>query len=108
MFKPTFTSYVSRGTFGSYDLNADIDKRWRVPGDEATTNVPGVQGMSGYSYNRYVFSDSQVIDGDHIRFRELSLKYDLSDLIKSRIVRNAGVTFSARNLGFFWRKTKTV
>lgn len=106
MFKPTFTSYVSRGTFGSYDLNADIDKRWRVPGDEATTNVPGVQGMSGYSYNRYVFSDSQVIDGDHIRFRELSLKYDLSDLIKSRIVRNAGVTFSARNLGFFWRKNK--
>ena len=35
--------------------------------------------MGGYSYSRYVFSDSQVIDGDHIRFRELSLKYDMTN-----------------------------
>lgn len=105
MFKPTFGSYISRyGTLTQYDLNTDIDKRWRNPGDEATTYVPGVRGMSGYSYSRYVYGTNQVIDGDHIRFRELSLKYDLSDLIKSGMVRGASVNLTARNLGFFWRK----
>jgi TonB-linked SusC/RagA family outer membrane protein len=107
LFKPTFGSYVSRyGQFNQYDLNSDIDKRWRNPGDEATTYVPGAQGMSGYSYVRYIYGENQVIDGDHIRFRELSLKYDLSDLINRGFVRGAGVTFTARNLGFFWRKNK--
>jgi len=106
MFKPTFANYVSRGLFNQYDLNSEIDQRWRNPGDEATTNVPGVQGMGGYSYSRYVYGENRIIDGDHIRFRELSLKYDLSDLLKSRVVRGASITCSARNLGFFWRKNK--
>lgn len=107
LFKPTFGGYVSRtGRFNQYDLNTDIDQRWRNPGDEATTSVPGIVGSSGTSYVRYLNSDNRVIEGDHIRFRELSLKYDLRDLINSGVVQGASVTFTARNLGFFWRKNK--
>lgn len=105
LFKPAFNSYVTRyGTFNAYDLNSEIDQRWRNPGDEATTNVPGVRGMGGYSYSRYVFSDNRVIDGDHIRFKEVSLKYDLSDFFKNTFIDYASLTCSARNLGIIWRK----
>ncbi len=107
MFKPTYGGYVNRqGTFNQYDLNTAIDQRWRNPGDEATTSVPGIQGSTGLSYVRYVYGEDQIIDGDHIRFRELSLKYDLTSLIDRGIVKGASVTFTARNLGFFWRKNK--
>ena len=50
--------------------------------------------------------EDQIIEGDHIRFRELSLKYNLTDLIDRGFVKGASVTFTARNLGFFWRKNK--
>ena len=107
LFKPSFDQYVNRyGSFSGYDLNSDIDLRWRNPGDEATTNVPGVRGMTGYSYPRYIFSDNRVIDGDHIRFKEVSLKYDLSDLFANTFIQNASLTCSARNLGIIWRKNK--
>ena len=107
LFKPTYGGYVNRqGRFNQYDLNTDIDQRWRNPGDEATTSVPGIQGSTGLSYVRYMFADDRIIEGDHIRFRELSLKYDLTSLIDRGIVRGASVNFTARNLGFFWRKNK--
>ncbi|CAD0000479.1 SusC/RagA family TonB-linked outer membrane protein [Flavobacterium salmonis] len=107
LFKPTYGGYVNRqGRFNQYDLNSDIDQRWRTPGDEATTSVPGIQGSTGLSYVRYMFGEDQIIEGDHIRFRELSLKYDLNSLINRGTITGASVTFTARNLGFFWRKNK--
>jgi TonB-linked SusC/RagA family outer membrane protein len=107
LFKPTYGSYVNRqGRLNQYDLNSDIDQRWRNPGDEATTSVPGIRGSTGLSYVRYIYGEDQIIDGDHIRFRELSLKYDMTSLINRGIVRGASLTFTARNLGFFWRKNK--
>ncbi|MEL1241205.1 SusC/RagA family TonB-linked outer membrane protein [Flavobacterium flavipallidum] len=107
LFKPSFNQYVSRyNTFNGYDLNAEIDQRWRNPGDEATTTVPGVRGMGGYSFARFLFSDNRVIDGDHIRFKEISLKYDFSDLFANTFIEGASLTCSARNLGLIWRKNK--
>ncbi|MEO8534919.1 MAG: SusC/RagA family TonB-linked outer membrane protein [Flavobacterium sp.] len=107
LFKPTYGGYVNRqGRFNQYDLNTDIDQRWRNPGDEATTSVPGIQGSTGLSYARYVQGEDQIIEGDHIRFRELSLKYDMTSLIDRGFVRGASISFTARNLGFFWRKNK--
>ncbi len=106
LFKPTFDSYVTRwGTFSQYSLNTEIDNRWREAGDEAVTSVPGVQGMSaGYSYSRYRLSDNRVIAGDHIRFREVALSYDLSDVLSNTFIQNMSLSFTARNLGIIWRK----
>jgi len=104
LFKPSFGSYVSRyGSFNGYNLSTDIADRWREPGDEATTNVPGAQGLGGYSLSRYLYSDKQVIEGDHIRLREVSLSFDFSDLIADTFIRNASLSFTARNLGLIWR-----
>ena len=103
-FKPSFENYISRyGTFSQYDLHTDIVKRWQNPGDEANTIVPGVQGMYGYSYNRYRYSDKNVINGDHIRLREISLSYDFSGFLENTFIRSASLSFTARNLGIIWR-----
>ncbi|WP_417885552.1 SusC/RagA family TonB-linked outer membrane protein [Zunongwangia sp.] len=104
LFKPSFGNYVSRyGSFEKYDLNSDIADRWRVPGDEASTNVPGAQGLGGYSLGRYLYSTDRIIDGDYIRLREISLSYDFSDLVANTFLRNASLSLSARNLGLIWR-----
>ena len=104
LFNPSFGNYVSRyGSFEAYDLNSDIADRWRAPGDEVNTNVPGAQGLGGYSLGRYLYSTDRVIDGDHIRLREISLSYDFSDLVANSFLRNASLSLTARNLGLIWR-----
>ncbi|MFD2827224.1 SusC/RagA family TonB-linked outer membrane protein [Leeuwenhoekiella polynyae] len=104
LFKPSFGNYVSRyGSFEAYDLNSDIADRWRAPGDEENTNVPGAQGLGGFSLSRYLYSSDRIIDGDHIRLREISLSYDFSDLVANTFLRNASLSLTARNLGLIWR-----
>ncbi|WBL26572.1 SusC/RagA family TonB-linked outer membrane protein [Zunongwangia sp. HGR-M22] len=104
LFKPTFDNYISRfNEFTGYNLNTDIADRWREPGDENSTNIPGVLGLGGYSYSRYRLSEDQVISGDHIRLREISLSYDFSKVLQESFIRGASLSFTARNLGLLWR-----
>ncbi|MDN3596981.1 hypothetical protein [Zunongwangia endophytica] len=72
-------------------------------GDENSTSVPGVLGLGGYSYPRYRLSEDKVISGDHIRLREISLSYDLSEVLPESFIRGASLSFTARNLGLLWR-----
>jgi TonB-linked SusC/RagA family outer membrane protein len=107
--RPTVTTYQStRYTTMQYDLNRDIDKRWRQPGDEAFTNVPGISGTyAATSLFRYGSSDINVLDGSYIRFRELSLGYDLPKSIANRITAKLiRLSLAVRNLGLIWTKNK--
>ncbi|WMI64141.1 SusC/RagA family TonB-linked outer membrane protein [Aestuariibaculum sp. YM273] len=106
LFNPSFRPYVSRYYFYGYDLNANVANRWRQPGDEEFTDVPGALGMNGYSYSRYNFSNKRVIEGDHIRLREISLSYDMSNIFENTLVKGANLSFTARNLGLIWTKNK--
>ncbi len=63
-----------------------IGKRWRKPGDEATTDIPGiwVQDWANYIENRESLatrSSNSIRDGGFIRLRELQLNYSISDRI---------------------------
>jgi len=91
-----------------YDLNKDIDKRWRTPGDEAHTNVPGIAGVyAAQSLFRYGFSDINVLSGSYIRLREVSLSYGVPPAIAKRITaKSIDFTFSVRNPGLLWTKNK--
>ena len=107
--RPTVSTYTStRQPLVQYDLNKDIDKRWRTPGDEAHTNVPGIAG--GYapvSLFRYAFSDINVLSGSYIRLREVSLTYGVPAGIAKRITaKNIDFTFTVRNPGLLWTKNK--
>ena len=115
------------------NMNSAFVDRWRQPGDEAHTNIPGLTNVAlsmpdGYTpitadnayqytmvdlpYVRYAgpnsytgwfmydHSDARVVRGDHIRFRSLTLGYDLPDKWLQHIgVSNCRVDFQAQNLG---------
>jgi len=110
--KPSIESYMapSRGlTIPKFDLSADIANRWRQAGDEAFTNVPGLTAdiYSSYSLQRYQYSDINVLKGDYIRLREISLSYGLPKNILNRLrVENIQLAGSVRNLGLIWTANK--
>jgi hypothetical protein len=107
--RPSVTTYTStRYPLVQYDLNKDIDKRWRKAGDEAATNVPGIAGTyAATSLFRYNFSDINILSGSYIRLREVSLGYDLPATIAKKITaKNINFNFAVRNPGLLWTKNK--
>lgn len=105
--RPTISSYPTARTGVRYDLHEDVAKRWSKPGDEALTNVPGVAGVfAAQSLLRYQQSDINVLKGDYIRLRELSLNYQLPVERVTKVVKAASFGFSVRNLGLIWTANK--
>ncbi|NLU95944.1 SusC/RagA family TonB-linked outer membrane protein [Chitinophaga sp. Ak27] len=99
------SNYPGRYGLSNYEMNKLIDQRWRKPGDEAFTNVPGLSGNSGAGLIRYVNSDINVLPGDHIRLREVSLTYEVPVTWYQRLpVKNISLTGAARNLALLWTK----
>src|SRR5690606_15550442 len=96
-------------TIPKFDLSADIADRWRQAGDEAFTNVPALTAdiYSSYSLQRYQNSDINVLKGDYIRLREISLSYGLPKSLLNRLkVENIQLAGSVRNLGLIWTANK--
>ncbi|WP_268223962.1 SusC/RagA family TonB-linked outer membrane protein [Sinomicrobium oceani] len=80
--------------------------RWRNPGDEATTNVPGVRYTNSNSITRYINSDINVISGDNIRLDQVTLNYNMPSemLEKLGFIRRMNIGASVTNLGPIWVK----
>lgn len=108
--RPTPVNYATNNYNVKYDLNADIANRWTKPGDEATTNVPGLNGTAtavNTSLYRYDYSDINVLKGDYIRLRELSISYNLPVAFLNKImIKSANIGLAARNLGLLWTANK--
>ncbi len=109
--KPSIQSYVTSATTqANFDLSADIAKRWMKPGDEANTAVPGVNGNAnavGISLVRYQNSDINVLKGDYIRLRQLTLSYQVPSAVLSRCkIKSAQIGATVNNLGLLWRANK--
>lgn len=110
--KPSIESYMSssRGfTIPKFDLSADIADRWRQAGDEANTNVPAVTAdiYGQYSLYRYMYADINVLKGDYIRLREISLSYALpKNLLTALKIEKVNLTGSVSNLGLIWTANK--
>lgn len=99
---PTYTPYT--GVIGS---QADLAQRWRQPGDEAFTNVPGLKDISFNSINRYTNSDLLTISGSYVRLQQISLGYSApAELLRGTPFKSASLNASVRNLGLIWRKNK--
>jgi hypothetical protein len=105
--RPTISAYPAARTGLKYDLSEDIANRWRKAGDEASTLVPGVAGLyAPVSLTRYQQSDINVLKGDYIRLRELSLSYRIPVDRFTNLVKSADFGFAVRNLGLIWRANK--
>lgn len=107
--RPT-TSVVpsTRQPYVLYDLHKDIAVRWRNPGDENNTTVPGIAGaFASTSMFRYGFSDINVESGSYIRLREVSLQYDLPATLARKITaKTIYVNLAVRNPGLLWTRNK--
>ncbi|MBO9562069.1 MAG: SusC/RagA family TonB-linked outer membrane protein [Niastella sp.] len=103
------TGYPTSGSFvGFLNPSQVITRRWRNPGDEAFTTVPGVAGVNFNSMDWYRSSDLNVKNAGFVRLQQVSLGYALSQRLISRIraFKSVNAGFTASNLGILWRANK--
>ena len=91
--------------------SGDLEERWRKPGDETFTNVPGMEFGVGTNYfasiERYRFSDYLIRSRSNIRLQQVSLSYEVPSHLLARIyTKNVTVSAVARNLGMIWAANK--
>ncbi|MNQ95666.1 hypothetical protein D3C85_1112330 [compost metagenome] len=86
------------------NTNEALANRWRNPGDEAFTDVPGLRGATTNGLNYFANSDLNIRDAANIRFQQLSLNYQLPAAIlkKAPYIKTLTVGVTATNLGLLW------
>ncbi len=84
---------------------ADLADRWRVPGDEAKTNIPAIDPLHT-GYDRYINSDYFVEDASYIRWRDVTLTYHIPvKKMKWKAFDGLSVSATGRNLAL-WTANK--
>lgn len=105
-FRKTTINYynILRGSNG----HGDFSLRWQKPGDEAYTQVPSMPASANSRNDAvYLSSDLLALKGDHIRFQDISLSYDLNRTQWSRLpFNNLQLYLYANNLGLLWTANK--
>jgi len=100
---PTYEGTYS-GVLGRQE---DLAYRWRNPGDEAITNVPGLSGVNNNSIVRYTNSDQLVRKADNIRLQQISLGYRIPQkYLPRQVIKALSVSANVRNLGLLWTANK--
>ena len=98
---------VAKGS--SANLSAFVGKRWRKPGDEAITDIPSIRTKDYKNNDRAslaVYSSNSVRKGDFIRLREITLNYELPQLlVKKSPFARVSLTAQA-NTVWMWTKNK--
>jgi TonB-linked SusC/RagA family outer membrane protein len=89
----------------------DLAERWRKPGDEATTNVPGLSfGPNTVFYtsiNRYLESDVLIRSRSNIKLQQVMLAYTIPPALLAKAgLKGLTVAGVARNLGMIWAANK--
>ncbi|QNN45127.1 SusC/RagA family TonB-linked outer membrane protein [Pedobacter roseus] len=102
-----------------YSMSKSMLNRWIQPGDEAFTTVPAlldaytaarlVKESDGatidarYPYNLYNFSSERVAKGDYIRFKQISLSYDIPKKLAAKFhMSNATVSLIGNNIALLY------
>jgi len=96
------------GTYsGVIGTSKDLANRWQNPGDEATTNVPGLEYINSNSILRYQYSDLLTESASNIRLRQVALNYFVPAKVLSKTMfKSVSAGISVRNLGLLWVKNK--
>ncbi|UYQ94134.1 SusC/RagA family TonB-linked outer membrane protein [Chitinophaga horti] len=107
--KPAITNYPNFAGqyYGSLGRQQALAERWREPGDEANTTVPGLSNVNFNSINRYANSDNLVRNANNIRLQQISLAYSVPQhLLPRGVFKSLTASANARNLGLIWRANK--
>lgn len=78
-------------------INPEFLKRWKQPGDEATTNIPSYVANSSLSDSRrnldyYNRSDINVVSASFIKLRDIALSYSLPQAF-ARTIKSEDIAF---------------
>lgn len=112
---PDFSAYYS----DSYSMTKSMLNRWMQPGDEAYTTIPSlldpysadrvVTDADGsiispkYPYNLYNFSTERVAKGDFIRFKQISVSYEVPKKIATKLgIANAALSLVGNNVALLY------
>ena len=105
------------------NMRKEMVDRWRNPGDERYTNIPGIQTDADYKatvepslqwwngeafsfgdniWQMYNYADIRVVSGNYLKLQSLSLRYSVpEDICKKLMVKSMYLSFSTSNL-FTW------
>ncbi|MCE7044531.1 SusC/RagA family TonB-linked outer membrane protein [Dyadobacter sp. CY312] len=86
--------------------HGDFIKRWQNPGDEKSTHVPSLPASPNYLRDQFYASSKVLVEkGDHLRFQDVHLSYDLSAAVIRRLPFQSVQFYAyAANLGIVWKK----
>ena len=101
------------------NLRRDWQKRWRVPGDEKYTNIPGIIGGQAFKdmsspwwsqgdfpwkwadnyWTMYDYSDVRVASGDYLKLSSLQLRYVVPQKLCNKLhMKSAYLSLSGTNI----------
>ena len=107
VFKSKYTDLSS--------MPKEFRNRWSVPGDEKYTDIPVIASARQVkndselktAYNAYNYSTARIADGDFVRLKEISLTYDFTGSILSKLsLSNLSLKFQATNLFLLYADKK--
>jgi len=97
-------SSISYGAlYNSWAGHADIDKRWRAPGDEANTNIPSMPfPLNNNRDNFYLGSEPLALKADHIRLQDIRISYNMGYGKTGKRALPIELFVYGNNLGLLW------
>lgn len=106
-------SIVSIGFSNNINVgrSGELDQRWKVPGDEKLTNVPGLIFGPNANYfaslPRYVESDYLIRSRSNVRLQQIMMSYNVPSAFLGKYgIKRLSVSGVARNLGMVWVANK--
>jgi TonB-linked SusC/RagA family outer membrane protein len=100
-FRRSSLSYSNM--LNSFTGHSDYQDRWQKPGDESYTIVPSM--VYPFNVNRdnfYQFSQTLVERGDHIRFEDVNIGYNILFPQYNNVIESIRVSAFISNLGMLW------
>jgi TonB-linked SusC/RagA family outer membrane protein len=106
------------------NVSKEFLNRWRKPGDEAHTTIPGLIGGEAYHntlahwsvnqpydfaeniWQMYDNSDLRIASGDYLKIRTFNFRYTLGDALTKQLhLKQTSIMFSATNV-YTWASKK--
>ncbi|NQX39087.1 SusC/RagA family TonB-linked outer membrane protein [Pedobacter steynii] len=97
------------GRLSTWNVSPEFLNRWKKPGDENKTNIPGYRADPNYfdrSTSFYTLADINVADASYVKLRETTLGYDLNPkLLKGLKIQSASLFVQMKNI-MLWKANK--
>lgn len=111
------SGYSTTTIYPNQNLRKEFVQRWRRPGDENFTSIPGLQANNAYNqswweqypatdyrvggnlYDLYDNSDLRLVSADHLKLQSVSLRYNVAESFTKKLgIGTAYVSIAGTNL----------